>query len=163
MAQTVRGIIEYKIHGEAPYMLVLPGTPGPVHATLGIENKYPGFGKIFVSRPGYCRTPLKSGKTAEEQADLCMALLDYLKISAIVVYGISGAGPVALNLALKYPERVKALLLSCAVTGDFEWFDHDPNKEFTESLRLERWMSHSPTVARMISFTSPKTLAVQSA
>ena len=85
IANTVNGPIEYKIYGEAPFMFLMAGTPGPVHVTFGFENKYPGFGIIVVSRPGFCRTPLKSGKTAEEQADLCIALLDYLKIETCVV------------------------------------------------------------------------------
>ena len=35
---------------------------------------------IAPSRPGYGRTPLSSGKTHEEAADLMAALLDELKI-----------------------------------------------------------------------------------
>ena len=39
-----------------------------------------GIGVITPSRPGYGRTPLSSGKTSAEAADLLAALLDELKI-----------------------------------------------------------------------------------
>jgi len=37
-----------------------------------------------------------------------------------VVMGGSGGGPIALQMALNFPERVKALLLNCAITGDYK-------------------------------------------
>ncbi len=44
------------------------------------ENKYK---LICPSRPGYLQTPLESGKTLEEQADLFAALLDKLGIEKV--------------------------------------------------------------------------------
>ena len=74
---------------------------------------------IVLSRPGYCRTPITSGKTGPEQAELILSLLKHLKVEKCVVYACSGAGPVALNMAIQDPEMVKVLLLGCAVTGEF--------------------------------------------
>lgn len=64
LAETDMGLIEYKISGEAPYMLYMIGTPGPAHYTMGNENNPAEFGILTVSRPGYGRTPLESGKSA---------------------------------------------------------------------------------------------------
>jgi pimeloyl-ACP methyl ester carboxylesterase len=46
-----------------------------------------------------------------DSADDCMALLDYLGIEQAVVGGVSLGGQCALRAALRYPQRVKALVL----------------------------------------------------
>jgi 3-oxoadipate enol-lactonase len=46
-----------------------------------------------------------------DSADDCMALLDHLGIERAVVGGMSQGGFLALRAALRYPERVKALVL----------------------------------------------------
>jgi pimeloyl-ACP methyl ester carboxylesterase len=46
-----------------------------------------------------------------DSADDCIALLDYLGIEQAVVGGLSLGGQCALRAALRYPERVKALVL----------------------------------------------------
>ena len=103
IAQTAKGQIEYKVYGNAPYMVLLSGSPNPVHLTLGMEDQYPGFGLIVVSRPGYCNTPLNDCDTFEKQADLIVALLDYLKVDKFVVQGNSTGGNPALQIAIRYP------------------------------------------------------------
>jgi len=78
----------------------LGGTPGWVCNTFNAEREFPGFGLIAVSRPGYCRTPMTAeSKTAVGQADLMLALMDFLNVEKCVVYGVSGGGPIALNMA----------------------------------------------------------------
>jgi len=69
---------------------------------------------IFVSRPGYLRTPLASGATFEEQADVYAALLDELGIGQAAVIATSGGGPSALQFALRYPERCWGMVLIAA-------------------------------------------------
>lgn len=100
IAQTEKGPIEYRVIGSAPYVVFMLGTPGLVHTAYGMEDKFPGFGMIVLSRPGYCRTPITSGKTGPEQAELILLLLKHLKVDKCVVYACSGAGPVALNMAI---------------------------------------------------------------
>ena len=99
-----------------------------MHGSPGMHDGYnnvfsyisnEGIGVIAPSRPGYGRTPLSGGKTTVEAADLYAALLDELKIDQVIVYGISGGGPSAINFALKHPNRCKALVTEVAVTGNF--------------------------------------------
>jgi pimeloyl-ACP methyl ester carboxylesterase len=105
IADTPKGKIEYKLWGEAPYMLMMPGTPGFAHAAVGFEDF--GMGIITVSRPGYGETPLTEElKKAEAQADLIMALMDYLKIEKLPVMAASGSGVIAWRLAIQYPDRI---------------------------------------------------------
>lgn len=56
-------------------------------------------------------------------------MTEEIKADKYVVLGGSGGGPVALHMALKFPERVKALLLVCAITGEYkhEWYDQIMN------------------------------------
>lgn len=56
-------------------------------------------------------------------------MTEEIKAEKYVVLGGSGGGPIALHMALKFPERVKAMLLICAVTGDYkhEWYDQIQN------------------------------------
>ncbi|MCG8552384.1 MAG: alpha/beta hydrolase [Desulfobacterales bacterium] len=75
-----------------------------------------GYRYISISRPGYLRTPLKGRETAEAQADLIAALLDFLHISKVIVFAISGGGYSALHFALRHQERCSALVL-CSTTG----------------------------------------------
>lgn len=114
---TVRGPIEVAEIGQGPTILVVHGTPGDwrqartVAADLGDEARL-----LLISRPGYGRTPLRAGRTPEEQASLYAGLLDTLGIDQAVVLGISGGGPSSYAFAAGHPERCRGLLLCCAVT-----------------------------------------------
>ncbi|WP_220199722.1 alpha/beta fold hydrolase [Ktedonospora formicarum] len=110
---TVRGPVQYDLYGtQGPVVLSL-------HAGLGGADQ----GRLFASflqekefrilspsRPGYLGTPLSSGKTLEEQADLFAALLDTLKIKKVGILSASAAGPVAYAFAERYPQRVWGLV-----------------------------------------------------
>lgn len=86
-------------------MLLMPGTPGNCQACVGFDQF--GFGIITVSRPGYGRTPLTEElKKPEAQANLIMALMDHIGLEKLPVYAASGAGVIALRLAIQYPERI---------------------------------------------------------
>jgi pimeloyl-ACP methyl ester carboxylesterase len=75
-----------------------------------------GLHTIVFSRPGYLGTPLSVGRTFAEQADAAMALLDFLRIDTAAVVGVSGGGPVALQIALRHSQRTTGLAMIAAVT-----------------------------------------------
>lgn len=81
------------------------------------------------SRPGYLGTPLVSGKTLEEQADLLAALIDQLNIRKVGIVSASAGGPVAYTFASKYPERVWALVSISSVSR------HEPDKSSKSALQ----------------------------
>jgi pimeloyl-ACP methyl ester carboxylesterase len=110
-----------------PITYDLTGGDGPVvlsvHAGLGGADqgrlfadwlRADGFRILSPSRPGYPGTPLKSGLTVEEQADLLAALLDELDIDSVGVFAASAGSPVAYTFAARHPERVWGLV---AVAG----------------------------------------------
>jgi hypothetical protein len=108
VAQTAKGQIEYKLWGEAPYMLFMPGTPAFGHCSVGIDKYFPGL--ITVSRPGNGRTPLTEElKKSSAQADLIMALMDHLNIEKLPIMVGSGSGVIGIRMALQYPDRIQAL------------------------------------------------------
>ncbi len=120
VAETAKGKIEYDLtEGAGPVIL-------SVHAGLGgadqgrlianwLADK--GYRILSPSRPGYLGTPLESGGTIEEQADLLVALLDRLGIEKVALLSLSAGGPVAYVLAARHPERVWAMVAIASVSG----------------------------------------------
>ncbi|HVU71022.1 MAG TPA: alpha/beta hydrolase [Ktedonobacteraceae bacterium] len=119
LAQTVRGVVEYKIVGQGPVVLILNG--GHTNCDSGIGHapffREQGYQLLIPSRPGYGKTPSSSGKTTEEFADTLVSLLDVLHIDSVIVVGISAGGKTALQFAGRHPERASKLILENAITG----------------------------------------------
>jgi pimeloyl-ACP methyl ester carboxylesterase len=115
IAETPSGEVEYAIAGSGTAVLRIHGSPGgydqSIAGALARPESIAGFKVIAISRPGYLRTPLNSGRTVAEQADLYAALLDELKIERAIVFGVSGGGPSALQFALRHPARTVGLIL----------------------------------------------------
>lgn len=122
IGETQLGPIEYYMTGSGPAVLILHGSPGGYDMGVAFSQLIdsPGFTYIAVSRPGYLRTPLTSGQTPEEQADLYAALLDKLAIRQATIIGVSGGGPSALQFALRYPERCMKLVMVSGVTQHYD-------------------------------------------
>lgn len=105
-----------------------------------------------------------------DSADDCIALLDHLGIDRAIVGGMSQGGFVSLRAALRYPERVQALVLidTQAGTEDPEvapmyqgmiddWLDNGPQLELAQIVAsiiinhpdhteryLEKWLAEDP-------------------
>jgi pimeloyl-ACP methyl ester carboxylesterase len=122
MGETRFGPIEYSVTGSGPAVLILHGSPGGYDMGIAFSQLIdsPHFTYIAVSRPGYLRTPLASGETPEEQADLYAALLDKLGIREATVIGVSGGGPSALQFALRYPDRCTKLVMISGVSQCYD-------------------------------------------
>jgi pimeloyl-ACP methyl ester carboxylesterase len=115
MIQTTRGPIETLVEGEGPAVLVAHGALGGYDRARVYSFPEAGFKFICPSRPGYLRTPLEVGKTAEEQADAFAALLDTLKIEKTALIACSAGGPISLQFCLRHPDRCWALVMGNAI------------------------------------------------
>ena len=116
------GSVEYAEFGTGPAVLALHGAMGGYDQSLLLARTIgdTAFRYLAVSRPGYLGTPLAAGKSPEQQADLCAALLDSLDIRTATVMAVSGGGPCALQFALRHRQRCRGLVLvsTCAEKVD---------------------------------------------
>lgn len=109
------GLIEYAREGSGPPVLVVHGAGGGYDQglMLGCELFGPGFDVIAPSRFGYLGTPVPGDSSPAAQADAHAALLDALRIfGPVTVVGVSAGAPSAIELALRHPGRVSALILA---------------------------------------------------
>ena len=119
IAETEAGEIEYSERGEGEPALVIHGAGGGYDQGLLIGRDLgEGFRVIAPSRFGYLRTPVPDDVSPAAQANGHAALLDFLDIGKAVVIGASAGAPSAIELALRHPERVSALILLVPRTYD---------------------------------------------
>jgi pimeloyl-ACP methyl ester carboxylesterase len=115
--ETRRGPMEVAVVGEGPPVLVIHGGAGGYDQGLLETRVLDNFKFIAVSRPGYLRTPIETGRTPLEQADAFASLLDAMGIRQAAVIGTSMGGLVAIHFALHYPDRCRALVLVSSVNA----------------------------------------------
>ena len=100
---------------------------------------------IIISRPGFARTPLTEElKTGPSQADLIMALMDQLGIEKFPILAFSGAGPIALRLAIQYPDRIQCIGMQACATGDLV----HPMTDFFKTFPAR--LMNAPSVNRLM-------------
>jgi len=116
---TKQGPVEYAALGEGPAVLALHGAMGGYDQSVILARTIgaAGYRFVCVSRPGYLGTPLSSGRTAREQADLCASLLDALGIRESAVIAVSGGGPCAIQFALRHRSRCWGAVLVSTCSG----------------------------------------------
>ncbi len=115
LAQTAKGLIEFSETGEGPAVLISHGSGGNYRHTMDLTGPSACLRFIGVSRPGYLRTPLDTGRSFEEQADAFAALLDSLGIARAAMVGMAAGGAAAIQFAVRHPDRCWGLVLVSAV------------------------------------------------
>lgn len=110
---TAAGQIEYAETGSGVPLLSIHGSGGGYDQGLAIAADLigDGFRVIAPSRFGYLGTPLPSDVSPSAQADAHAVLLAALKIDKAIVVGTSAGALSAIELALRHPDRVAALIL----------------------------------------------------
>lgn len=118
MVSTPCGAIEYAVRGTGPPLLVVHGAGGGFDQGLLIAERLIGAGyqAIAMSRFGYLRTPMPPDATAAAQADAHACLLDALKLARVAVVGASAGAPSVLQMAIRHPDRVSALIVLVPAT-----------------------------------------------
>ncbi|MCX9077377.1 MAG: alpha/beta hydrolase [Candidatus Methanoperedens sp.] len=116
--QSPTGPLEYQVVGQGtPVLSIHGGGGGYDQGMLTAQGLDPArYQIIAISRPGYKRTPLSTGRRPEDQADAAFALLNHLGIERAVVVGVSAGGLSSLQFAVCYPDRCAGLVLLSAVT-----------------------------------------------
>ncbi len=113
IVHTTAGPIEYAEKGAGIPLLSIHGAGGGYDQGLSnvADLVGDGFRVIAPSRFGYLGTPIPPDTSPAAQADAHAALLTELKVDKAIVVGISAGARSALELALRRPERVSALIL----------------------------------------------------
>ena len=112
-----------------------------------------GFRIIAPSRFGYLGSALPAGASPARQADAFAALLDKLGIEKTAVVAASAGATSALQLAIRHPERVSALVL---VSPNGPGCQHDqppmPRAVASAFWRSERlmWLARRRFTARLL-------------
>ena len=113
IAETALGPIEYAERGDGEPLLLIHGAGGGYDQGLMLARR--SFGPdteiVAPSRFGYLRTPVPEDASPAAQADAHAALLDALGIELAIVFGASAGAPSAIELGLRHPARVSALIL----------------------------------------------------
>ena len=112
----VNGVrLYYEEHGEGPPILCIHGTGGSALIWGAAVPELARLGRVIVyDRRGCTRSqrPDPYDKTSVAQhADDAAALLDAVGAAPVAVVGRSYGGAIAIDLALRYPERVRGLVL----------------------------------------------------
>ncbi len=106
------GSIEYAETGNGPPILAIHGAGGGFDQGLLLAGPIAKSHRVIaMSRFGYLRTPAPSHPTVALQADAHACLLDALGVQSAAVIAWSAGAPSALEFALKFPGRCKALIL----------------------------------------------------
>jgi pimeloyl-ACP methyl ester carboxylesterase len=113
LVELYHGEIEYGREGSGQPVLVIHGAGGGYDQGLFVGRELFGSGNdvLAPSRFGYLRSCLPADPQPHVQADAFAELLDHLTIPSAVVLGISAGAPSAIELALRHPEHVRALIL----------------------------------------------------
>ena len=118
LLQTRCGPIEYQEAGTGVPLLAVHGSGGGHDQGMAFAGVLAeqGIRVIAMSRFGYLRTPMPADASAAAQADAHVCLLDALGIRQAAVMGGSAGAPSALQMAIRHPDRVSALVLLVPLT-----------------------------------------------
>ena len=124
--------IYYEVHGEGEPVIFLNGI---LANTASWAFQLPVFSREFEVILMDFRGQGRSDKprmryTMEMHADDVRALLDHLDVQRAHVVGISYGAEVGMIFALRYPERVRSLVVACAVS----------HVDRPMRLRADRWL-----------------------
>jgi len=113
LLQTRCGPIEVQEAGTGVPLLVVHGSGGGHDQGMAFAGTLAqhGIRVIAMSRFGYLRTPMPLDSSAAAQADAHVCLLDALGIERAAVMGGSAGAPSALQMVIRHPDRVSALIL----------------------------------------------------
>ena len=112
------GTIEYQEAGTGVPLLMVHGSGGGHDQGMAFARTLArqGIRVIAMSRFGYLRTPMPADASPAAQADAHACLLDALDIGQAGILGASAGAPSAIQMAIRHPDRVSALILLVPLT-----------------------------------------------
>ena len=116
-------ILHHELQGDGPPLLLVHAGVADLRMWAGVAQRLSSVHRVIVcDLRGFGRTPLRDGRFSH--ADDLVSLLDDIGVALTAVGGASFGGAVALELAIRAPERVRALALMDPAIGEpFQWSD----------------------------------------
>ena len=139
--ESLNGVqIYFEVQGTGEPLLLLHGFSGSSQDWKPLNQEWDsGFQLIVPDLRGHGRSSVLSKPFRhQDAAEDIFALLDYLEISTCKGLGISGGGNVLLHMAIKQPERVKAMVLVSA-TPYFPAQARPLMRQYADSLDATQW------------------------
>lgn len=104
--------LEYEITGEGKPLVFLHGMGGSIRQIEAVYERIEGVQLIALNQQGHGRSGADwDSLDFDRMGDDVAALLDHLGIEQAYFAGISMGAAVSLNVALRYPGRVRKMLL----------------------------------------------------
>ena len=143
LIETRCGPIEVQQSGAGVPLLVVHGSGGGHDQGMAFAGTLAqrGIRVIAMSRFGYLRTPMPADASAAAQADAHVCLLDALGLHRAAVMGGSAGAPSALQMAIRHPDRVSALILLVPLT-------YKPPTQTDSAAPIPAWVE--ATMTRLI-------------
>lgn len=105
----------WEAKGSGPAALLIPGTPGDGGQLAALADELAGDHLVITyDRRGTSRSAIPPGwsaTTVAEQADDAATVLSQVGVSSALVFGTSNGAIVALELALRHPDRVNRAIV----------------------------------------------------
>jgi 3-oxoadipate enol-lactonase len=113
----VNGIIlYYEVHGSGDPILLIPGLGSDAGTWATFLPDLKNYKAILLENRGSARSTKPEGDyTTETMAQDSLALLDHLGIEQVHLIGKSMGGMIAQLIAARHPQRVRSLVLACAL------------------------------------------------
>ncbi|QQC87912.1 alpha/beta fold hydrolase [Streptomyces alfalfae] len=115
MTVSTRAAFARTVRGKGPGLLLAHGAGGGIDANYGpiMDGLAARHTVVGVDYPGSGGTPAAQGRIdADDLVDQLIAAADAEGLDTFALSGYSLGGPLAIRLAARYPERVRALVLS---------------------------------------------------
>lgn len=139
----------YEIHGEGEPFIEIFGGGGTIESTYpGVQHPLSKEYQVVVYDHRSSGKSDKSDKplSMELLADDVAGLLDSIGIESAHVRGFSKGGMIAQHLALKYPNRIRSLILGCTSCQFNTDYTHaiQPPQEFMDLFNIVKAQKLSP-------------------
>lgn len=105
--------LHYSDQGSGPSLILQHGLGGQLSQALELGAGLDKYRLICMDARGHGQTDYSLDRPAsfDQYADDLISILDHLKLETAIIGGVSMGAGISLNMALRYPQRLKALLL----------------------------------------------------
>ncbi|MFK7922462.1 MAG: alpha/beta fold hydrolase [Bacteroidia bacterium] len=105
--------LNYSDQGVGPALIMQHGLGGQLAQAVELGADLGAYRLICMDARGHGQTPYSLDHPAnfDQYVDDLVAILDHLEIEMAIIGGVSMGAGISMNMALRYPSRVKALLL----------------------------------------------------